>query len=387
MARDPQRDVALDALARVDPRWDAAQTERALAGMRRRATRRRAIRALGAAAMLLVLVGLGWRLSGETSAPIAERPEAAPPPDHVVHLADGSEVRPDEGADVVVQHVSDARIAVRIDRGAADVEVVPGLARRFEVRAGAVTVTVIGTAFRVERLDTERARVRVTRGHVAVAWPDGSADLYAGDEGVFPDASARALAAAPAPTRAPEVESPPLGVGVEAPALAAAARRPAAPAAQAWRELARAERYDEAYSALDASGDRAHAVHDDVGDLLLAADVARLSGHPVEALPWLEAVVREHRDDARAVLAAFTRGRILMDLGRSDAAATQLEEVVAMEPQGSLAEDALGRAVLAHAAAGHAAAASALAERYLASYPGGRWSGRVRAAVEGSSPR
>jgi outer membrane protein assembly factor BamD (BamD/ComL family) len=50
-----------------------------------------------------------------------------------------------------------------------------------------------------------------------------------------------------------------------------------------------------------------------------------------------------------------------------------------MEPGGSLAEDALARAALAHAAAGEDESASTLADRYLVSYPGGRWSTRVRA--------
>lgn len=382
MAREDERDPAARALARVDPRWDAAHTERALAGLHRRAARRRATTALGALTLVALGTWTAWTGTHDTTPHVvAGLPSTV---DHVVHLADGSEVVPDEGAEVVVQHVSDARIAVRIDRGGADVEVVPGLARRFEVHAGAVTVTVIGTAFRVERLDDTRARVAVTRGHVDVAWAGGHADLVAGDEGVFPTASEEVVATAEATAELAVAEPPPAH---DAPARDPAPRASPSTPAHAWRELARAERYDEAYSALGTPAESAASVRDDVDDLLLAADVARLSGHPVQALPWLESVLRDHRTDARAVLAAFTRGRILMDLGRSADAAEQLEAVLAMEPSGSLAEDALARAALAHAAAGHAETASALAQRYRASYPTGRWSGRVRSLAEDTTPR
>ena len=337
------------------------------------------------------------------------------PAARVVRLADGSRVVPEEGAQVVVEHVTRTRIAVRVDRGAADVEVVPGLARRFEVRAGPVTVTVLGTAFRVERLDDTRARVSVERGHVDVAWAGGHADLVAGDEGVFPTPEPRVERREPGviapgtitaePMEAEPIEAEPIEaerIEAETTPIEAldpiataprdrASRAPSASSvapADGWRDLARASRYHEAYVALGAPADRARSVTDAVDDLLLAADVARLSGHPAEALPWLEAVERDHASDPRAILASFTRGRILMELGRSAEAARQLERVLAMEPEGSLAEDALARAALSHAAAGQHASAAALAERYLVAHPSGRWSQRMSAIGSGgAAPR
>ena len=59
---------------------------------------------------------------------------------------------------------------------------------------------------------------------------------------------------------------------------------------------------------------------DTVEDLLVAADVARLSDHPSEALPYLQRILREHPRDERAPMAAFTLGRTLSGLGRTQEA-------------------------------------------------------------------
>jgi len=391
---DPSRDYAAS-LARVDPRWDAAHTERALAGLHRRRTRRRAGAVLGACLVLFTGSAVGAWVNRDQDGGVAATesvPTRVPASDRVVRLADGSRVMPEDGAQVVVAHVTDELIAVRVDQGAAEIEVVPGLPRRFEVSVGAVTVRVIGTAFRVERLAEGRVYVSVQRGHVDVVWADGHAELFAGDEGTFP----LALEPATEPVATEPVATEPVTelaalepLVTEPPATERAPVAADLPTAEArgasaggepsgWRDLARASRYDEAYTALDAT-DRSREVTDEVDDLLLAADVARLSGHAREALPWLEAVQRDHASDPRAVLASFTRGRILMEIGRPLEAARQLEGVLAMEPGGSLAEDALARAALAHEAAGNHERAVELAERYVASYPGGRWSRRLSA--------
>jgi transmembrane sensor len=87
-----------------------------------------------------------------------------------------------------------------------------------------------------------------------------------------------------------------------------------------------------------------------VEDLLALADVARLSGHPRDAIEPLERVVTEHAEDPRASLAALTLGRVeLHSLGEPALAARAFEKAIALNIPGGLAEDA--RTLLAEARA------------------------------------
>ena len=47
-------------------------------------------------------------------------------------------------------------------------------------------------------------------------------------------------------------------------------------------------------------------------DLMLAADAARLSGHPAAAVPYLRRLLRAFPSDVRGPVAAFTLGRVLL---------------------------------------------------------------------------
>jgi transmembrane sensor len=130
--------------------------------------------------------------------------------------------------------------------------------------------------------------------------------------------------------------------------------------------LAAAGEFDAAYEAIA----DAHAVDDDPADLLLAADVARLSHHPAFAVELLRRVRSSHADDPRAALAAFTLGRILLDdLGRPHEAADAFAD--AQRGGGPLEEDALARETEAAWRAGDLDRARDRAERYLGAYPSG----------------
>jgi transmembrane sensor len=116
-------------------------------------------------------------------------------------------------------------------------------------------------------------------------------------------------------------------------------------------------------------------------DLMLAADAARLSGHPAEAIPYLQKLLREHASDARAPLAAFTMGRIqLAQLARPAEAADAFALARRLAPDGALAADALAREVEAAEGAGDAARARARAQEYVSMYPSGRRAEAVRRA-------
>jgi transmembrane sensor len=194
---------------------------------------------------------------------------------------------------------------------------------------------------------------------VRVAWNGGQALLSAGQSDLFPSAAEEPPAAsAPLPAAAP----PPA---------------PAPSPPRAWRALAQRGRFDDAYRALRREGPAA--VPDEPGALLLAADVARLSHHPAQAVAPLRHVLDRYDHDPRAGLAAFTLGLVLLEeLGRPREAAAAFARSRGIDPGGDLAEDALAREVEAHFRAGDAAHARQAAEEYLRRYPSGRRSRAVR---------
>jgi transmembrane sensor len=140
-----------------------------------------------------------------------------------------------------------------------------------------------------------------------------------------------------------------------------------------WRDDAARGDYAAAWAALA----RETAVLEAMQDLLLAADVARLSGHPAAAVAPLSRAVELHPDDPRAPLAAFSLGRVhLEDLGAPRDAALAFARTRSLSPGGPLAEDALAREVEAWSRAGDTETAHAGALTYTQLYPQGR---RLRA--------
>ena len=241
-------------------------------------------------------------------------------------------------------------VDLRLLAGHARFEVVSNRKRSFEVQAGAVRVRVIGTSFSMARV-SEQTRVSVDKGLVQVYWNGGSAELAAGESGVFPPGSGE-----PADVRA----NRPLD-------------RTHSPE---WRRLAQTGEYKGAYSALSATP---NAVREVPEELMLAADVARLSGHPARAVPYLRTVSDRFTRDPRAPLAAFTLGRVLLEnLGNPSSAASAFRRARTLSPNGPLALDAWAREVDALRRSGRAEQASDLAQRYLDQFPNGRHSGTMR---------
>jgi transmembrane sensor len=106
---------------------------------------------------------------------------------------------------------------------------------------------------------------------------------------------------------------------------------------------------------------------------MLAADAARLSNHPEEALPYLRRVTRDYPRDSRAALSAFTQGRILLSqLGRPAQAAEAFAQSRRLAPSGALAEPALAREIEALNRAGQSDRAAVLASEYARRYPNGK---------------
>jgi transmembrane sensor len=286
-------------------------------------------------------------------------------------LSDGSEVALAGTAEFAVEQESKAAIITRLGSGRARFDVTPNKKRRFLVHAADVTVAVLGTAFTVERLpnDPERVEVVVERGLVSVSFPGGEKKLAAGTRGVFPPERSE---------QSPGLAIDELGVdGDEAPSGA----ERGVTGQRTWRDLAKQGKHGDAYEHLRGEGGPG-AVRGPA-DLMLAADVARLSGHPSEALTPLTQVYTAHSGDARAPLAAFTAGKILMDqLGSPGRAAQAFERARRLSPSGALAQNALEREFSARKAAGQTDRARSLARDYLRQYPKGPHRARAQQLLE-----
>jgi transmembrane sensor len=321
---DKRFDFAKDAL---DARWSSERESVVGQRLARRIRQReRARRVTIAAVMVVALSALG----ALTLTSRAQKP--------ALQFADGS---------IATALVPDTELVARVDRsdettvelskGAARFEVTHRPGQHFRVEAAQVIVEVIGTKFNVER-SGDQVLVSVEQGHVHVRTPWTEADLLAGDVRTF---------------------SPPLPAsGAEAAADPGAAGD--------WRALARQGDFEHAY-------ERMEAVRDAPAELLLASDVARLSGHPKQAADHLNRLLAQHAKDPRAPLAAFTLGRVLLDeLGRPRQAAEAFARLRTVEGAGPLAEDALAREVEAWSRAGELDKARAAAQAYVASYPNGQ---------------
>lgn len=354
----------------IDPAWDGARTRRAHEGFRARLQRRRRVHTAvfvtvpALAALVLLLVHAAPESTPRAPAvatpsepPVTGAQATTTPATRPFRFWDGSTATAVGEASLRASEVTPSRIVIDVERGSGRFDVTPGLRERaFVVRYRGVTVHVVGTAFTVEA-DGERARVAVEHGRVRVTWDGGEASLGEGEAGVFPPGEAAPVA--------PLVEG--------APSEDEAAPSPARERADgSWRSLAENGDFGGAYDALAAA-----VVRDRPEELLLAADAARLSGHPREALPYYQRVVRDHAGDPRAPLAAFTMGRVLLtQLGRPRDAAAAFARARSLARGGSIAEDALAREVEARSTAGETERAHALAEEYVARYPSGQ---RLRA--------
>ena len=347
------------AVRSVDPTWDGKDTEIGLAmlrvRMRRRATGRRA--SVGMAAVM-ACAGLAWGTIGHRAGPpMASVVELAPSPgatSAAIRFSDGSTVtRLEPEAQVSVIEAGPERIITSVDRGQIHAEVAPRPSRVFRVVAGQVVVEALGTAFTVERLD-ERVGVSVRHGRVRVTWLTGSGELGAGESNWFPPIDENRGREEPRASLGAE------GVVVDAaPVLGAA---PVVARTPSWKMLALEGRNREAYALLR---DQRRSVRDP-DDLLLAADVARLSGHPAEAVPFLERSIKDSGSNPKAAMAAFALGRVLMtSLGLPEKAALQFADARSRAQGGSLAEDALAREVEAWAQAGSVSRARERAQEYL----------------------
>lgn len=368
--QDLMRQIA-NAGARIDPALSDRDVERLVTGGLRRHRRRRTGRLVLAAGATCALALTATALFQRAPAP---RPEITvntprtqvPDVSRVVHLSDGSTAMAlDPSTQLAVTEDTNEHVTLTLARGRGRFDVTHKATRAFVVRVGDVTVTVLGTQFTVERI-ADRVGVTVERGTVHIDWGVGSATLHEGTSGWYPplvmsatdqsisSQSSTSSPSLPAPTASPEK-------------VRALSPRPAKPSPL----LASAH---ESRPVVEPSPENAEA-------LLSAADSERLAGHPQRAAEILRQLLRDHRHDARAPLAAFTLGRmLLMELGQPLDAAGVFAQARGLAPHGPLAEDALAREVEALSVAAPELAKTR-AQEYLRLYPDGRRAATVRMLV------
>jgi hypothetical protein len=142
----------------------------------------------------------------------------------------------------------------------------------------------------------------------------------------------------------------------------------------AWKRLAEGGDWAAAFTALRQSN-----LRDEAGDLVLAAEVARRSGHPYDALSPLQRVLGQHAADPHAAHAALLLGRVLLeDLSLPREAALAFAQVRLLPGHGALDEDALAHEAEAWSRAGDNRRATARAREYLRRWPDGAQLGAVR---------
>ena len=352
--------------------------------------------AVGVACLLVgVAAGLGisaWLAAGRGAITLAQgRPiDRLEVPDKgeslAVPLSDGSQVLLSGGASLQVIENTKRSIRWRMDAGRATFDVNPRREQHWMIDTGLAWVEVTGTRFVLERGETA-LRVEVERGSVLVIGervPGRIASLGPGDSleiraaqrenpvvesGAAPDRPREA--APPVPAHPPKREPAP-----------SREREPVSrhPGRTAWQKMVERGQRAAVYGTLGAAGYQ-HEVRrtESVDDLLALADIARLGGHPTEAVSPLQKVLTRFPGDANASLAAFTLGKLELDeLKHPEAAAAAFQKALALGAPRGLQEETFARLVEAQAAAGKRDEARRTADEYERRFPEGRYLPAIR---------
>jgi transmembrane sensor len=295
-----------------------------------------------------------------------------------VCLDDGSVLTFESGAFVEPLKNTEDAVVLRQARGVISYDIAPHGPRRWTIECGAISVEVVGTTFRIDR-DEHHVRVDVMRGVVLVRGervPDHVVRLVAGmhvdvsvDEptahevsAVF-DPSSNGEVAHTAPPRATEVAN--TSSHTQNAGSGAKVRQSDA----TWRELAARGANADAYAELGHDGVARAARSASVDELFALADVARLSGHPEEAVAPLERVLAS-QGEARAPIAALTLGRIQLRSLRTPAlAARTLEHALELGVPSDLAEEANALLIESLSRAGEPDAARNAFTQFVARFP------------------
>jgi transmembrane sensor len=306
-------------------------------------------------------------------------------------FSDGTSITLDPGSRARLEAVDAAGARLAIETGHADVKVVPGRNGRWHLSVGPFGVDVTGTQFDIGwDPDAEELSLNMHEGKVIVSGcvlGDGR-PLQAGEHltascrerrfevvpatassvGSQPADSADALsaqvgaAAAPAARSDSAATAPPSFIHAEA----------SPPAADSWRALAHAGKYDAALNAANNLGFELEMVRSSAEDLSLLGDIARFGGDTGEAIRAYISLRRRFPHTLLSANAAFALGRVAFDQrGAFEDAARWFANYLAEQPRGPLAREAQGREMEALDRSGDHQGARRVAASYQKSYPRG----------------
>ncbi|MFO0547820.1 MAG: tetratricopeptide repeat protein [Polyangiaceae bacterium] len=376
-----------------------AQRERVLSRVRppRRVPGARALALLAAAAIFVVAALFFVRRSNNQPSPVAlsfqiggaqgvvgewlAAPSDKPLP---VAFSDGSRLTLAAGSQARVAETTTSGAEVVLERGSLEAEVRHRADTSWRVDAGPFQVHVVGTRFEVSWDPTmKRLRLTLREGAVDLTGPgiDGARRVAAGESVELalgeppPSATAsNASAALPAPS-------------------ASSAARPSTEdpkddsAIPAFRRYANSGDNKSAWAALSEDGFGAWVARSGPADLALLADIARFTGHPAEAAQALVALRDRFPRSSQAADAAFMLGRAAFDQkGAVTEALSWFTTYLTERPNGTYAQEALGRVLECHARAGSTEAARKAATRYLELYPNGPHAEIARRTLGTSEP-
>lgn len=338
-------------LSDVDIQWSPERNEAALLGLHRKKRRRQQLRR-GSALLVLVIVGFGSYQLTQSAEPRSEAIVIAVDPNPLKHrLVDRSIIsRRDPSSQYEVLEDTSEGSVLRLTAGTIDIDrsAASSAAGQMVVLSHEVRIIVYAPALWASH-SARATIVSPLRGHLEVHIAGAVEKVAAGEQAEFP------IAGVPDPTPGPSDATE--AEAVAAPRSIKASREPAKQGPGG--------------------------IADRVKDLMLAADAARMSGHPEDALAPLNRVLRGHSSDPQAPLAAFTLGKILLDeLGKPAAAVRAFRTAYRLGPEGALAEDALAREVEALSRAGEMGKARTRAREYLEHYPRGHRSKSVKQYAE-----
>lgn len=294
-----------------------------------------------------------------------------------IRLSDQSEIRLAPGASVKPLLSSNTRFELLLSRGSAEFSVTPGGPRRWLVEAGAASVEVVGTVFRVDRRD-DRVLVSVSHGAVLVRGENvpGWARRVSANESIEVPTHKATSALQPAVEAAPEPVAEPASTSAEPLPLAFVHRPPtrhkrAQHDAKVDEPAVAPPSPHDSYAALGAQGLALETLRaTSIDRLLELADIARLSGHPRDAVAPLSRALEAFRTSPQAGLAAFTLGRVLLDqLGEPAAAAEAFERAITLRLPRALLADCYRRLSEAYGRANNHSAKAESEARFHAAFP------------------